>query len=135
MFGRTARPFWIKSMDEKLDYEKLEVWQKSMQFASDVIDAAEELASTRNHYRLIEQPESAVTSIPQNIAEGKGRYSKKEFIHFLYISRGSLYETLTIISIFRMRKWIGEQTNEKLKKQGTEIARMLNGLINAINNL
>ena len=39
--------------------------------------------------------EAAVTSVPQNIAEGKGRQYKKEFIQYLYIAEGSLFEVLT----------------------------------------
>ena len=74
----------------RLSYKDLVVWQKSIKFASDVIDQAENLASTRKHYRLIEQLEAASTSVPMNIAEVKGRYSTKEYKHFLMIARGSL---------------------------------------------
>ena len=84
-------------------YKDLVVWQKSMAFANDVIDLVDRLETDRKHYRLIEQLEAAVTSIPMNIAEGKGRESKKEYIHFLHISRGYLNETLTLLEIFQMR--------------------------------
>ena len=67
-----------------------------------------------------------------NIAEGKGRESKKEFVHFLHISRGSLYETLTLLEIFQMRNWIKTEALQKLENQSAEIAKMLNGLINSI---
>lgn len=87
-------------------YKELVVWQKSLALANDVIDLVDNLDSDRKHYRWIEQLEAAVTSIPMNIAEGKGRESKKEFVHFLYISRGSLYETLTLLEIFLMRGWL-----------------------------
>jgi len=63
-----------------------------------------------------------------NIAEGKGRFSNKEFSHFLMIARGSLYETVTLLEIFKMRNWI---TNEKfvlLENQSIEIAKMINTL-------
>ena len=62
----------------RLSYKDLIVWQKSIEFASIVIDHAENLASTRGHYRLVEQLEAAATSIPMNIAEGKGRFSTEE---------------------------------------------------------
>ena len=68
-----------------------------MSFATDVIKVIDELETDRKHHRLIEQLESAVTSIPMNIAEGKGRESKKAFVRFLYIARGSIYETLTLL--------------------------------------
>jgi len=113
-------------------YKDLVVWQKSMAFANDVIDLVDRLETDRKHYRLIEQLEAAVTSIPMNIAEGKGRESKKEFVHFLHISRGSLYETLTLLEIFQMRNWIKTEAFQKLENQSAEIAKMLNGLINYI---
>ena len=113
-------------------YKELIVWQKSMVFADEVIQLIDEMETPRKHYRLFEQLESAVTSIPMNIAEGKGRNSKKEFMHFLYISRGSLYETLTLLEIFKMRGWLDEQAFLKLENRSNEIAKMLKGLINAI---
>jgi four helix bundle protein len=74
-------------------YRDLLVWQKSMDFANSVIDLTEELETNRKHYRLVEQIEASAASVPMNIAEGKGRFSRKEFKHFLFITRGSLYET------------------------------------------
>ena len=99
-----------------------------------MIDVIDMLDTPRKHFRLIEQLEAAVTSIPMNIAEGKGRASKKEFVHFLYVSRGSLYETLTLLEIFRMRNWISEDNYSELETQSTEIAKMINGLIRSIAN-
>lgn len=90
----------------KFSFEDLEVWQKAVDFAVSVIDIAEIMNTNRNHYRLIEQLESSVTSISANIAEGKGRNSKKEFIQYLYIARGSLFETITFLTIFYKKKWI-----------------------------
>ncbi|MBI5605158.1 MAG: four helix bundle protein [Deltaproteobacteria bacterium] len=43
------------------------------------------------------------------IAEGKGRFSKKEFVQYLYIARGSLYETMTLLEIFKRRNWISHE--------------------------
>ncbi|MCK4923051.1 MAG: four helix bundle protein [Bacteroidales bacterium] len=83
-------------MNNNFGFKDLIVWQKSMTFIDLVLDEVDQLNSDRKHYRLVEQIESAVTSVAMNIAEGKGRNSKKEFIHFLYISRGSLYETSMI---------------------------------------
>jgi len=74
-----------------------------------------------------------VASIPLNIAEGKGRSSKKEYIHFLYIARGSIYETLTLLEIFLRQGWITKETFAQLEESSIEIIRMLKGLINAIN--
>jgi four helix bundle protein len=67
-----------------------------------------------------------------NIAEGKGRRLKKEFLQFLYIARASLYETVTLLEIFKRRNWITEQSYQNIFNQSTEIAKMLNGLIRSI---
>ncbi|MFW5820753.1 MAG: four helix bundle protein [Bacteroidota bacterium] len=72
------------------------------------------------------------TSISMNIAEGKGRNSRKEFIQFLYIARGSLYETITLLNIFHKREWINNEELQTLEEEGIEIASMIKGLINSM---
>jgi len=78
----------------------------AVDFAVKVIELVKNFETDRKHYRLFEQIEASSTSISMNLAEGKGRYSKKEFIYFSYIARGSLYETMTLLEIFRRKKWI-----------------------------
>jgi four helix bundle protein len=114
-------------------YKDLQVWQKSIDLATEVIALVDDLNTDRKHFRLIEQLESAVTSIPMNIAEGKGRESKREFIRFLFIARGSIYETLTLLEIFLRQGWITQEKYSELETSAIEIIRMLKGLINSIN--
>lgn len=116
----------------KFHFEDLDVWQRAIEFADGVIEISENLQSSRNHFRLVEQLEAAATSIAMNIAEGKGRYSKKEFAQFLYIARGSLYETVTLLRIFERRGWTEKDQTEDLNQKAAQLAKMLNGLINAI---
>lgn len=113
------------SQPYQLSYKDLIVWQKSIEFASQVIDLAENLASNRKHYRLVEQLEAAATSIPMNIAEGKGRYSTKELKHFLMIARGSLYETITLLEIFLRKTWISDNDYQQLNLQAIEISKLI----------
>ena len=122
----------MEEKDTRSSYKDLVVWQKSMAFANDIVELIDHLETDRKHYRLIEQLEAAATSVPMNIAEGKGRESKKEYVHFLYISRGSLYETLTLLEIFHMRHWIKPEKFLDLEQKSNEIAKMLKSLINAI---
>ncbi len=112
----------------QLSFKDLIVWQKSIIFANKIIDIAENLATTKRHFRIIEQLEAAATSVSMNIAEGKGRYSKKEYSHFLIIARGSLYETMTLLEIFKLRNWISSEDYESLTQQSIEIAKMINGI-------
>ncbi len=117
----------------KLAFKDLQVWQRAVEFADYSISLIEELETDRKHYRLVEQFEAASTSVAMNIAEGKGRNSKKEFIQYLYIARGSLYETVTLAIIFNKRKWISDDKLNKIESEAFEIASMIKGLINSIN--
>jgi len=113
-------------------HEDLDVWSKAVDFAVAVIDAVEESSTDRRHYRLHEQIEASCTSVAMNIAEGKGRFSRKEFVQFLYISRGSLYETMTLLEIFRRKGWISDEQYFRLAREGKEIVSMIIGLAKAI---
>jgi four helix bundle protein len=113
-------------------FENLEVYQKSLDFSASVINIVDQLDTPRKHYRLIEQLESSSSSIALNISEGKGRYSKKEFKQFLYIARGSLYETIAMLQILKKKQWLNQTDYNNLYAQAEEINRMLSGLINSI---
>lgn len=110
----------------------MEVWQKAVEFAKKTINLTEKITTDRKHYRLIEQLEAASASIAMNIAEGKGRYSKKEYMQFLYIARGSLFEVVTLLSIFYENKWISNQLLEDMKALASKVGKMLSSLINSI---
>ena len=118
--------------ESKYSFEDLEVWKKSVDYACRVIAVTNTVNTDRRHYRLIEQLEASVVSISSNIAEGKGRFSKKEFIQYLYIARGSLYECVTQLIIFHRNGWISDDTLQQLKEQGSEIGKMLSSLISAV---
>jgi four helix bundle protein len=76
--------------------------------------------------------EAAVASIAQNIAEGKGRQYKKEFIQYLHISQGSLYEVVTLNEIFRRNKLFAPKESVEVRNKCEKIDRKLNGLINSL---
>ena len=116
----------------RFGYEDLSVWDKAVNFSVDVITVVENISTDRKHYRLLEQIESSSTSISMNLAEGKGRFSKKEFVQYCYIARGSLYETMTLLEIFRRMNWITNEDFIKFESTGIEIASMIKGLINSL---
>ena len=113
-------------------FEDLKVYQKALEFAVSVVKIVDEIDTPRKHYRLIEQLEASSTSVALNISEGQGRYSKKEFKRFLYIARGSLYETVTMLQIFKKLNWLSEKPYDDLYGEAVEINKMLSGLINSI---
>lgn len=108
------------------------MWQEAVAFADLCLSVAERIAVERKHFRLIEQLESACTSVSLNIAEGKGRFSRKEFIHFLYIARGSLFETVTLLEIFRRRSWINKAEFSSQKNAAIQLGKRISSLINSI---
>jgi len=116
----------------KFGFKELSVWQKSIELTDFVISVTEKLNSRYQHYRLKEQIEAAASSVACNIAEGKGRNSKKEFVQFLYIARGSLYETITLATLFHKRNWINDNDFHRIEDLSFEIASMIKGLINSI---
>ena len=112
-------------------FERLEVWQLAVKFADFILGLLESFP-TNKHFRLIGQMEAAASSIAQNIAEGKGRQYKKEFIQFLYIAEGSLFEVLTLTEIFKRRNLFDEKHAIDIRKQAEIIDRKLHGLINSL---
>jgi four helix bundle protein len=97
-----------------------------------VIKVIDEIDTPRKHYCLIEQLEAACTSVSMNVAEGKGRQTTKEFIQFLYIARGSLFEAITLLIILER---VGSITKEKVlnfQVMAEEIVKMINSLIKSM---
>jgi len=122
-----------KAIDKKLfSFQDLKVWQKAVLFAEKVIRTIDKLQTPRKHYRLIEQLESAATSVAMNIAEGKGRQTTKEFIQFLFIARGSLFEVVTLLIIFQRLKWIEKKIVMEFEQMAEEITKMINSLIKSM---
>ncbi len=119
-------------MENKFDFEDLIVWQKAVEFVNMILEKTEEFNNSKGNFRLREQLDSCSSSIAQNIAEGKGRYSTKEFIQFLYYSRGSLNETVTILKILHMRKWISDEDHDLLRSKAVELKIILNSFIAGI---
>ncbi len=103
----------------------------ALDLADRVLSFLEDLPQHR-HVRLIGQMEAAATSPAQNIGEGKGRQYKKEFIQFLHIAQGSVYEVVTLNEVFRRRRLFSEEKSQEIRSRCEQIDRKLNGLINSL---
>lgn len=75
-------------------YRDLRVWQAAMSAAAEIYNLVKKLPKEET-YALSDQMRRAAVSIPSNIAEGQGRSSTREFLQFLNIARGSIYELET----------------------------------------
>ena len=81
-------------------------------------------------YALCDQLRRSIVSVPSNLAEGSGRSSLKEQIHFIEISYGSLMESYNQLIIATDLNYIDVQSLENIKPSIDTVARMLNGLRN-----
>jgi four helix bundle protein len=109
-------------------YRDLIAWQKAKTLALNVYRCTRGFPKDEI-YGLRSQIRRAAVSVPSNIAEGKGRYSQKEFVQFLYHARGSLLELETQVSIAHDLEYIGLPVFENLESETKELGRILNGLI------
>jgi len=112
-------------------FEKLDVYQMALELADYVLGLLESIPPNK-HLRMVSQMEAAVVSVAQNIAEGKGRQYKKEFLQYLSIAQGSLYETITVNEVFRRRKLFTEEESTEIRLKGERIDRKLDGLMNSL---
>ena len=86
-------------------FEQLDIWKESIAISDTLFDYADR-ADGKKFFKFAEQLRAATMSISNNIAEGSGSFSDKEFASFLNISRRSLFECANILHIFLRRKII-----------------------------
>ena len=112
-------------------FEKLEIWKESINLATEIYEITKKFPKNEA-YGLTSQIQRAAVSIPSNIAEGSSRQYKKEFINFLYISKGSLSELLTQLKISEKIRYINKEQYEQLKTTIYNLIRKINGLIKSL---
>jgi four helix bundle protein len=113
-------------------FEKLIVYQKAVDFADQICSKTENFA--RDYGFLTDQMNRAALSIAANIAEGNGRFTKPDRRNFFGIARGSIQECVPLLEIALRRQLLTPSEHDTLKSQLEEIARMLGGLINNLDN-
>jgi len=112
-----------------MEYKNLEVWTEARKLTSLVY------TSTKNYpkeeiFGLTNQMRRCAVSVPSNIAEGCGRSSSKDTIHFLFIARGSLYELETQFYISSDQNYLSEEELEISLDKIIICKKLLNGFIN-----
>ncbi len=111
-------------------YRDLRVWQQGMDLVESVYRATAAFPKSEL-YGLTSQIRRAAVSVPSNIAEGKGHYSDKELLHYLYHARGSLLELETQVLLAQRLQYLTAGDSEALLKSAEAVGRSLTGLINA----
>lgn len=112
---------------EVFTYRKLLVYQRSKDFVKQVYCLLK-LFPKEEQYVLCDQLRRASISIASNIAEGMGRSSLREQVHFIEIAYGSLNEVMCQLELSEELGYITIKDLQNLEVQYEEIARMLSGL-------
>lgn len=115
-------------MSKITSFRDLIVWQKSMNLVKDVYESTRKLPK-QEQFGLASQLRRAVVSIPSNIAEGNGRGTTQDYVRFLQIARGSLFESQTQIELARQLGFIDDRVANCHLTLSNEIERMLNSII------
>lgn len=108
-------------------FESLKAWQEARKLVVSVYQVLDNFPKFEK-YALCDQLRRAIVSVPSNLAEGSGRISLKEQIHFIEISYGSLMEAYNQLILATDLNYIDEQSLEKLKPSIDTVARLINGL-------
>ncbi|MER3318818.1 MAG: four helix bundle protein [Allomuricauda sp.] len=111
-----------------MDYKELDVWVQ----ARELVKRVYELSGTfpkEEQFSLTSQLRRCIVSVSSNIAEGCGRQTAKETIHFLHIARGSLFEAETQILLAKDLNLTISDVDELLNEV-ERVKKLLNGFIN-----
>ena len=108
-------------------FEKLEVYRKALDLVNQTISLSESLP--KGYYSLKDQLIRAALSVPTNIAEGNGRWHKRDKHNFFVIARGSCFECVPILQILKANGLIDPPNYDHSILALEEISKMISGLI------
>ncbi len=109
---------------EGFRFEKLDIWKKAIEVGDKLYDVSE-VANDKKFYRFAEQLRAASLSISNNIAEGSGSVSNKEFASFLNIARRSVFECANILYVFQRRELLTESQRLSLYHDLIDLSRRI----------
>ncbi len=108
-------------------FEKLESWKEARELVVAVYQLLDRFPKFEK-YALCDQIRRSIVSVPSNLAEGSGRISPKEQMHFYEFAYGSLMEAYNQLILAVDLNYIGESNLNNLRPKIDTVARMLNGL-------
>jgi four helix bundle protein len=115
----------------KFRFQDLKIWQLSIEIANELFDIADALEE-RKLYKFAEQLRSAGMSMSNNIAEGSGSASKKEFRQFLNIARRSTFENANILILLRKRSLTTEECLQGLLTKLDRLCRQITNFLGTL---
>jgi len=112
-------------------YQDLAAWQNARELNYEIYQVTKEFPQDER-FGLISQIRRAAVSIPSNIAEGYGRGSRADYIRFLRIARGSLFEVETQLILSSDLGFVNDDLRNELNEKIAAVARPLSGLIRSL---
>jgi four helix bundle protein len=121
----------VNRMKPVKSYQDLEVWQRAVTLVTRVYQFVRKFPSSER-FGWVVQIQRAATSVPANIAEGWGRGTTKEFVQFLRVARGSLYELETHLIVANRLGFCDQSTLRELLAETEMIGRMIVALMRTL---
>ena len=115
------------------NFEKLDVWHKAIDFADQVYTLTRSFPDYER-FGLTNQMRRAAVSISSNIAEGGSRSSKADFVRFIQMATGSIFEVVSQATIARRQGFLSEAAFAQLYAAAEEQSKMLSGLKKSLNS-
>jgi four helix bundle protein len=115
-------------------FERLDVYCKSL----DLFQEVEQLCTSlkgKTSFSLLDQLNRAALSVSLNIAEGNGRWHKKDKQRFFWIARGSVFEVVPVFQILFRKQLITETVYLDLYNRSQDLSKMLFKLIQSVETL
>jgi four helix bundle protein len=112
-------------------YRELVVWLKAMDLVELIYKATAHFPNAEL-YGLTSQLRRAAVSVPSNIAEGQGRSTTRDFLHFLSMAQGSLSEVETQVLIAQRLGYLKSPAERQLLDLAADVGRLANGLCRSL---
>lgn len=113
------------------DYTKINAWRLSDELTVQIYEKTKAFPR-EEQYGLTSQIRRAAYSVPANIVEGSSRESKRDYLHFLHIARGSLSESQYFIHLAHRLGYLNDADKVRLQETSREAFACLHGLIKAV---
>jgi four helix bundle protein len=112
-------------------FEELEIWKLAIEYANDIYNITEKFPSSEK-YNIIDQLRRASLSISNNIAEGSGVATDKNFKSFLDISIASCLETVNLLYFASQRNYIGQEERFNFYKKAETLIKKTRAFKNSL---
>lgn len=119
---------------EYFRFENMDIWKESITISDTLFDFSDK-AEERRFFRFAEQLRAATMSISNNIAEGSGSFSDREFASFLNIARRSVFECANILHLFLRRNIITKDEKDKIYPDLISLSKRITNFRKSLNKL